>query len=198
MSLKRKRGNTTAVIKSSKACWATGNRWRKAYGPHAYLTFAYGLSEQKFKPAMARSMRACVAISVMGLQLHILAKIASWMQKEKAAFMIIRKKWDEASNLFRVKLKNFKTNNTSSVWAVMIYRVRLTIHWASGRSVLLNLVMPPTLMTGKSAADMWNQLRFHPIFEVVHRALEHMKTLTELHMELAEVFLSLPSDRASA
>ena len=51
--------------------------------------------------------------------------------------------------------------------------------------------MPPTLLAGKTAEDMHNQLRNHPVFQVVHAAIQRVK-------ESCEVFVSLQESDSAA
>ena len=138
-----------------------GNRWKRSLPLSWYALTAF----QNVKiPGLSRSsrtrLRRVVAISVMGIQLTMLAKLCISMQADRAVSCVHRMKFDEASHTFNVNVnfrkskrlpealalvdgkfrKANKTPNERSVWSVLVYRSMLLMAWADGRIMMLKLV----------------------------------------------------------
>ena len=165
-----------------------GNRHKRSIPLAWYLLHVFHGRPVNTSTRSRTKMNSSVAMSALGLQVHLLARLGSWMANDKPSVCLVRKKWDEASNSFRVRIKGLSDDiacNTASTWSIMVCRMRIWVAWPSGRTVVMNVVVPPTLMTGKTAEDQWNQLHHHPVFSVVCKALAFFADHSSIYMDLA-------------
>ena len=133
---KSKEISGVSYIKSTRK----GNRYKRRLPISWYLVTAFhGLALPGLRPTDQNKMRSVVAITVMGRQLTLLAKLCILLQKEKATTFVHARKFDEASHSFNVASTSKHANR--SVWSVMIYRASLLLAWADGRGMQLKLAI---------------------------------------------------------
>ena len=137
-----------------------GNRWKRRIPLAWYTLTAFSnLNLPGLSKCSVRRMRRVVAITVMGVQLTMLAKLCIYLQANKATTCVHRSKFDEASHTFRVTSvtksarlmiqsadhpksgRGVPVNRSErSVWSVLIHRSMLLLAWADGRIMMFKLV----------------------------------------------------------
>ena len=168
-----------------------GNRFQSTIQHSWFLSSAFnhtifpGLSRQSH-----RRMKLITSISLMTMQLRILAKVALRCQSVQPLCCLTRFKWDEASNSFRLRVKENMTYDAT--WNVMVAKMLVALEFLDGTRIVMNIVMPPSLIKGLKANDMYIQHETHPLYVPIWNAVHYIESLSAMSMRLNGVaFLEL-------
>ena len=184
-SLKRSRCGNNYVL-NAKA-WK-GNRFMKTYPNSWYLSSAFHNRDYPgVSRSQARTFSRVTSMGLMTLQLNILAKIATMVRSNNALSMVTRFKWDEASQQFRLRVRANK--QVDATWNIMVAKLKFAIEFADNVRIVMSVVLPPSLICGLTAEDMYCQHEHHPLFKGVWRAIRYLEERSDASMRLYGVTL---------
>jgi hypothetical protein len=178
-----KKQKMTKVRRSIK-----GNRHKQIHDTSWYLQHAFFGDKVIGVTKKAHSrMNVVVSMSVMLFQLRMLSKLAALMDRDNALAMVTRHKWDEATKECRIlamsrnptktrksKLELSKDRFREASWQIMVSRISLIAIFQGGRSVRMNLVLPPTMIQNSSAKATPLKTAFKRPFKKAFKGLSNV------------------------
>ncbi len=155
-----------------------GNRYKRAIPWGTFLQTAYGqlvrsrhiaLSLQ-VSQSMVTMMSSMVSSVFLSQQLLLLARLATLAESTRPFLCVQHLKWDETQLECSVN-PDRASRRVRSAWQVMVSRLRILLSWLDGSNIVIRLVMPPVVLLGSAAHDIFYALRFHPSYKALNQML---------------------------
>lgn len=178
-----KRGNRYSRI----VPWSTF--FRAAYGKLIHSSHvALSLDVSRSMVNFMRNMVGCV---YMGQQLVLLTKLIHFASATQPKILIHQVKWDETQLVCSVDADK-SGKRVRSAWEVMVCRQRFVLILENGMALIYRLVLPPIVLLGSAAHDIFYGIFHHPTYVSIMRLLELLSRHCQRRIQILE------SDAASA
>ena len=170
-----------------------GNRYKRAIPWGTFLQTAYGqlvrsrhiaLSLQ-VSQSMVTMMSSMVSSVFLSQQLLLLARLATLAESTRPFLCVQHLKWDETQLECSVN-PDRASRRVRSAWQVMVSRLRILLSWLDGSNIVIRLVMPPVVLLGSAAHDIFYALRFHPSYKALNQMLAVLASRCDHRAQILE------------
>ena len=144
----------------------------------------------------------------------------AWLLKVFEAFpphfVIVNLKWDDTGQRMSIPVQQARSQQAppaqqqsrqskkrrtrvSSTYQIMVARLRLAWSWEGSIGYqCIEVLMPPMLLTGLSAANMWYALRFGVLTQKIHNVVMRLLSLATWGIQVHECDGATANDKLSA
>ena len=134
--------------------------------------------------------RICVATCYLHWQLLLLGSLCKAFQANPPLHFTALYKFDETTEKLNFKGTGHHESHANTTFNVMVIRVNLRWTWSITadnervRSLSLPLVVPPVVVLGTSADQLWYGLWYHPLTRPIMSAISMLASLSKRSMSV--------------
>lgn len=195
----RAKPTTTGLCLKLESRARKGNRYTRVVPWSTFFQASYGKlihsSHLAISLGVSRSMvnfmTNMVGCVYMGQQMVLLTKLIHLSAQSPPKVLIHQLKWDETQLLCTVDADKSGKRVRSS-WEVLVSRQRVVLVLENGASLVFRLVLPPIVLLGSAAHDIYYGIFHHPTYCATMRLLNILMGHCHERIQILE------SDAASA
>ena len=173
------RPSSTGLILKLQNRSTKGNRYTRIVPWSKFFLASYGklirsshlaisLNVSRSTVNFMTNMMGCV---FMGQQLVLLTKLIQLAREMKPKIVVQQFKWDETALLCSVDADKSGKRVRSS-WQIMVARQRIVLVLPDGQTFVFRLVLPPIVLLGTTAQDIYYGVFHHPTFFSTRRLID--------------------------
>ena len=176
-----------------------GNRYSRVVPWSTFFQASYGKlirsSHLALSLSVSRStvnfMTNMVGCVYMNQQHLLLSKLIHLAAESQPKMLVHQVKWDETQLLCSVDADK-SGKRVRSAWEIMVCRQRLVLVLQSGQALVFRLVLPPIVLLGNAAHDIFYGIFYHPTYCATKKLIDILMRRCQRKIQILE------SDAASA